>query len=42
MTTTWVEPLRPKRRETCEHGVSPFPYQAAFSSTTSGTNWRRC
>jgi ubiquinone/menaquinone biosynthesis C-methylase UbiE len=30
MTTTWVEALLRKRRETREEGVSPFPYQAAF------------
>jgi hypothetical protein len=30
MTTTWVEALLPKQRETRAHGVSPFPYQAAF------------
>ncbi|MDT5046512.1 MAG: hypothetical protein QOE48_4220 [Mycobacterium sp.] len=30
MTTTWVEALLRKQRETREHGVSPFPYQAAF------------
>jgi hypothetical protein len=30
MTTTWVEALLPKQRETYEHGVSPFPYHAAF------------
>jgi hypothetical protein len=30
MTTTWVEALLRKQRETREHGFSPFPYQAAF------------
>src|SRR5882757_6894186 len=30
MTTTWVEALLGKQRETREHGVSPFPYQAAL------------
>ncbi|MGB6512293.1 class I SAM-dependent methyltransferase [Mycobacterium sp.] len=30
MTTTWVEALLRKRRETREDGVSPFPHQAAF------------
>jgi hypothetical protein len=30
MTTTGVEALLPKQRETRAHGVSPFPYQAAF------------
>ncbi|MDT5047199.1 MAG: hypothetical protein QOG75_3062 [Mycobacterium sp.] len=30
MTTTWVEALLRNQRETREHGVSPFPYQAAF------------
>ncbi|MDT5317537.1 MAG: hypothetical protein QOD88_59 [Mycobacterium sp.] len=30
MTTTWVEALLRKRRETREEGVSPFPHQAAF------------
>src|SRR6202453_1892276 len=30
MTTTWVEALLRKRRETREKGVSPYPHQAAF------------
>src|ERR1700733_14876561 len=30
MTTTWVEAVLRKQRETREHGVSPFPYHAAF------------
>ena len=30
MTTTWVEALLRKRRETRETGVSPYPHQAVF------------